>query len=101
MLHFELPPTDRTEVPHSLGFRILARKQQLKLDFDAGGLPLMEDFIDALIASGVDTEEDILDHVCEITGPTGEGRAQNVLNECENIHWVRCADGRYALSSGK
>jgi hypothetical protein len=83
------------EVEHSIGFCLLYRKQTLKLDFDAGGIPAMESVIAALIASGINTEEDILDEISDITGLHNEDRVRMVLMEGENLLWFKSDNGTF------
>ena len=97
MLHVELNPAEPALVPYDLGFCFLARKQQLKLDFDAGGPPLMAQLIGALIASGFDTEDEIIDQISDITGPHCEAGVANTLMEGENVRWLKCANGHFKV----
>lgn len=80
------------EVPHSFGFRILARKQQLKLDLDAQGTSGLKSLIAACIASGIETRDQISAEISDITGAHCLDHVITLLNEGENIHWCRCDD---------
>lgn len=98
MLHVDLTQTHAL-VPYSLGFCLLARKQQLKLDLDAGGPTVMQQLVVALIASGFDTEEEIVDQICDITGAHAEEPVRLLLMEGENNQWIKRRDGRLVMST--
>lgn len=92
----ELPPFNEPGASHSLGFTLLAHRQKLKLDLDAGGVRALASLVQALIASGIVTEEEILDEVCGITGTHCEERVAVMLLEGIDSHWHSNRDGSYS-----
>lgn len=84
-----------TAVSPDFGFLVLARKQQLKMTLDTRGLSGLKSLIAACITSGINTEEEILDEVSDITGLHREASVRLLLMECENIDWFRNGDGTF------
>lgn len=86
----------------SIGFRILGKRQQVKLALDASGHEGMISLAQALMKSGKCETEEIVAEVVSITGDHAEKLIRMILMEGENIHWCKDWDGNHtAISSGQ
>lgn len=86
-------------LPLDLGFYLLAEQQKLKFALDAAGEHGMVSYIKAVIASGINEHETILDAVLALTGDHAECMAERIIWEGENIHWAKDKNGRHTVLS--
>lgn len=78
-----------TKVTAQHGFEILRKMQGAKHQFDAGGRKGHISFIKAMIFAGTNYPLMIVAEAARITGDHIRDEIELIIDEGENIHWVR------------
>lgn len=93
--------TTRAKNDYKFGFCLIDIQKNLKLSLDRSGHQGLVSLLGALIASGINTDEDIKAEVAAISGDHYDDYVTAVLDEyayAANPLWFQGEDGQYILN---